>query len=249
MRWLIVLTAALALGCTTTGGTHVSQAKLLKAAEYNAQLGSGYMARGNLEQAKIKFEKALDQDSENPKANSGYALLQARLGNHEEAQRYFKRAIDLAPEDSEVLNNYGAYLCDQGQREEAQKYFFKAANNPLYRTPEFAFRNAGTCALSAGDTREAENYFQQALEANPRFAPALLDLVKVNREQHRYQAALTYLERYHQHFPQSPESLFMAVGIYTDLGNRSLASTYAARLNTLFPTSPQAQSVNESAIQ
>ncbi len=244
----LVLATLLAGGCATSGD-RLSEAKLRKAATYNAQLGAGYLARGNLEQAKAKFEKALDQDPDNAKANSGFALLQARLGKDPEAQRYFERAIALDPDDSEVLNNFGAYLCDKGRRPEAEKRFLAAARNPLYKTPEFAYRNAGTCALTTGDLDAAEVFFGRALESNPRFAPALLDLVDLNRERSRYQAALTYLERYHRLFPQSPESLFMAVNIHRDLGNRNLASTYATRLNTLFPLSPEAQSINESSSQ
>ncbi len=244
----ITLVIALAGGCTSTTERRF-EAKLKKAASFNAELGAGYLARGNLEQAKLKFEKALDQDPLNAKANSGFALLQARLGNHAEADRYFEKAIDLDPEDSQVLNNYGAYLCDQDRPQEAEKYFLRAAANPLYKTPEFAYRNAGTCALTEGDINRAKNYFQRALEENPRFGPALLDMVSVNREQRQYQPALNYLERYHKIFPQSPESLWLTAGVYRDLGHRHLARTYEERLTTLFPKSVQARRIRESAVQ
>jgi type IV pilus assembly protein PilF len=234
--------------CTTTEERQYD-AKLKKAATFNAELGTGYLARGNLEQAKLKFEKALDQDEDNAKANSGYALLQARLGKYDEADKYFEKAIKLDPEDSEVLNHYGAYLCDQGRSEDAEVYFLKAATDGLYRTPEFAYRNAGTCALADGDISKAKGYFQRALDINPRFGPALLDMANINREQRQFQPALTYLERYHKIFPQSPESLWLYAGVYRDLGNRDLASTYETRLTTLFPQSAQARRLRESAVQ
>ncbi|MDH3714878.1 MAG: type IV pilus biogenesis/stability protein PilW [Gammaproteobacteria bacterium] len=249
LRWLAPLTVfAMLVACTTTSERRY-EAQIKKAATFNAELGAGYLARGNLEQAKVKFEKALDQDEENAKANSGYALLQARLGNHEEADTYFERAIELDPDDSQVLNNYGAYLCDQGRSDDAEMHFLKAAADPLYGTPEFAYRNAGTCALSDGDISKAKSYFQRALEINPRFGPALLDMANINREQRQFQPALTYLERYHKIFPQSPESLWLYAGIYRDLGNRDLASTYETRLTTLFPQSAQARRLRESAVQ
>jgi len=249
LRWSLLLVAVVALSACTSTSDRRYEAKLKKAATFNAELGAGYLARGNLEQAKLKFEKALDQDERNAKANSGYALLQARLGKYDEADAYFEKAIRLDPEDSEVLNNYGAYLCDQGRSTDAERHFLKAATNPLYKTPEFAYRNAGTCAFAEGKVGKAEGYFQRALEVNPRFGPALLDMASINREQRRFQPALTYLERYHKIFPQSPESLWLYAGVYRDLGNRDLASTYETRLTTLFPQSAQARRLRESTVQ
>jgi len=244
---LLILCVAL-IGCTTSSDRR-QEVQLKKAAAYNAELGAGYLARGNLEQAKGKFEKALDQDEKNAKANSGYALLQARLGKYEEADKYFEKAIKLDPDDSEVLNNYGAYLCDQGRYADAEAHFIEAATNPLYRTPEFAYRNAGTCAFTDGQIGKAEGYFQRALEINPRFGPALLDMASINREQRQFQPALTYLERYHKIFPQSPESLWLLAGVHRDLGNRDLASTYEARLTTLFPQSTLARRLRDTNVQ
>ena len=249
MRLLALIMVVAVLSACTSAGERRFEAKLKKAATFNAELGAGYLARGNLEQAKLKFEKALDQDESNAKANSGYALLQARLGKYDEADTYFEKAIKLDPEDSEVLNNYGIYLCDQGRAADAERHFLLAAANPLYKTPEFAYRNAGTCAIAEGKVGKAQDYFQRALEVNPRFGPALLDMANVNREQRQYQPALTYLERYHRIFPQSPESLWLYAGVYRDLGNRDLASTYETRLTTLFPQSAQARRLRESSLQ
>jgi Tfp pilus assembly protein PilF len=74
-------------------------------------------------------------------------------------------------------------------------------------------------------------------------------MANINREQRQFQPALTYLERYHKIFPQSPESLWLYAGVYRDLGNRDLASTYETRLTTLFPQSAQARRLRESAVQ
>ena len=81
------------------------------------------------------------------------------------------------------------------------------------------------------------------------FGPALLDMASINREQRQFQPALTYLERYHKIFPQSPESLWLSAGVYRDLGNSDLATTYEERLNTLFPQSAQARRLRESSSQ
>ena len=49
------------------------------AAQYNAQLGAQYLQRGELEQAREKLLKALEQDESNSLAHATYANLQFRI--------------------------------------------------------------------------------------------------------------------------------------------------------------------------
>ena len=74
-------------------------------------------------------------------------------------------------------------------------------------------------------------------------------MASINREQRQFQPALNYIERYHKIFPQSPESLWLLAGVYRDLGNRDLASTYETRLTTLFPESTLARRLRETTVQ
>ena len=46
------------------------------AAQYNAQLGAQYLQRGDLDQAREKLTKALEQDDDNALAHVTYAKLQ-----------------------------------------------------------------------------------------------------------------------------------------------------------------------------
>ena len=56
LRILLVLCCVSLAACTSVAERR-SEAKLRKAADINAQLGSGYLARGDLEQAKAKLDK------------------------------------------------------------------------------------------------------------------------------------------------------------------------------------------------
>ena len=56
----------------------------------------------------------------------------------------------------------------------------KAANDPVYKTPELALTNAGMCMSRAGRIDEAEKYFRQVLTRKPRYGDALLQLADLD---------------------------------------------------------------------
>ena len=231
------------VACTSTQEKRY-QENQIKAAEYNTQLGVNYLHRGNLDLAKTKFEKALDQNKNNANANSGYALLLARLGDHKAAEKYFRRAQSLDPTNPEVLNNFGTYLCEKNKFKEADIKFLEAVANPLYKTPEFAYSNAGTCALKAGNNSQAEAQFQSALQANPRFSPALLNMAELKFKEKHYRQAESYLGRYHEQTQATPKSLLLGVYIYTALGDHEAAGSFGLKLKRLYPNSPQVLELN-----
>lgn len=231
--------AALLSGCATTQSDNPSYSPL-KASEANAELGVTYLQRGMLDQAKLKLEKSMQQNPKNAVAVSGYGMLMARLQRAEEAERHFRRALELDPESSEIRNNYGTFLCEQERYEDARRNFLEAARNPLYRTPEFAYANLGECLLDAGDKDEAELQFIAALQANAQFSPALYRLADMSFEKGDYKAAANYIERYHQAARQSPESLWLAVRIYSQLDDRGQIASYALKLKRRFPESREA---------
>lgn len=234
---LPLLLGLVLVGCTTV---HIgSQRSPTKAATFNAELGANYLASGNLQQAKVKLDKAIEQDPENARALGTYALLMFQLGKTDEAGRYFKQALQLAPEDSELHNSYGTFLCSIGETEAADRQFLSAAENPLYRTPEFAYSNAGVCAMEQGNLERAEEYYRLALQKNPRFAGAVLNIAELSFKKRRYDTAEGYLQRYHELSAHTPDSLWLAVLIYRELGDRYAEGRYAVKLKTKFPESDQ----------
>lgn len=235
IRMVFVLLLLSIAACTVTDGRR--EANLSKAAEFNAQLATNYMQQGSLEQAKFKYDKALEQDPDNPRANSGYALLMATLGAHEEAERYFQRAMSLDSKNPQVLNNYGTYLCGRDKPDEAEKYFLLAVSDRLYATPEYAYTNAGNCAMRVKDTKKALSYYQNALMSNPEFPPALLASAELGYKFGRYRAALNYLDKYRSLSQETPQSLFLASRLYRALGDYNRSAQYGLKLRRLYPSS------------
>lgn len=220
-----------------------------QAAVYNAQLGSGYLKQGKLELSKNKFEKALGQDPDLAQAHAGYALLMMRLGETRKAEKHFKRALRLDPYSSETLNNYGIFLCDRNRIKEAEEQFMGALKDPLYKTPEYAYTNAGRCSLKIPDYNRAEGYFGKALKINPRFVDALYEMAHLHFIKKNYRLASTYMQKFDQYGSQgahTPASLWLAVRLARLTGDKNAEASYAISLKNRFPDSEEASYLRSS---
>ena len=255
-RQLLVLTlvSLLSAGCvSTTTDSKASpgdrEENPQDAAAYNTQLAIAYLKQGNLAAAREKIDRALSQDSQNAKVRTTAGLIYDRLGEEKKAEGYLSSAVRLAPDDPEVLNNYGVYLCRNGKPKEGSRQFIKAAGNPLYRTPEIAYNNAGLCMKKAGMTAEAQQYFERAIAIKPKFADALMQLADLNFEQGKMNEAQALVQRYLGGLPATPQILWLGVRIERALGNRAAADAYAKRLKTEYPKTEQTKALLESERQ
>jgi type IV pilus assembly protein PilF len=118
--------------------------------------------------------------------------------------------------------------------------FREVIGSKLYNSPWIALTNAGICARSAGQKGEAEQYLRQALEYDPRFAPALIELAELSRETGQNMSARAFLERYHAVVEPNARSLWVGVECEAALGNFQAARDYAKTLRSKFPGTKEA---------
>ncbi len=239
---VLVAVAVMLAACTSSGPAPVkrpttSKPDLSQAAVYNTQLAVDALRKNNLQEAKDKITRALEQDPRNAEVHASAALIFERLGEDRLADTHFSRAISLAPQNPSIQNNYAVYLCRKGDAERGQKLFLEAAANPLYRTPESAYVNAGTCALRAGNTVQAEENFRRALAMNARNTEALMQMANMQLEAGNMLPARAFLERYLAISPATAASLWLGVRLERATGNPQVAQGYADRLKSQFPTS------------
>jgi type IV pilus assembly protein PilF len=243
---LLSLGVGLLTGCMSHGPRPFSTPEPVKAAQINLEMGIDYLRKGNLNQAKEKIDKALDQDPRNPKAQMTAGMLYDRLGETSKAEGHFTRGLALDPENPEVQNNVGAYLCQKGKYERGEKLVLEAAGNALYRTPEAAYLNAAQCARGAGDLKRSEENLRKALAVRPKFGDALIQLADLSYKQTDYLSARGFLERYLAVGRNTPASLWLGVQIERSLGNVSAAQNYAQRLKSEYPRAAQTKELLES---
>lgn len=246
MKRLAVLLAFAWLAGCASGTPQLSNQNLAQAAIYNTQLAVDALQKGNLQEAKSKIERSLEQDARNPEVQAAAGLIYDRLGDDRRADSHFSRAISLAPQNPAIQNNYAVYLCRKGNADRGQKLFLEAAANPLYRTPEAAYVNAGTCARRAGNLTRAEESFRNALRLNPRNTDALLQMADLELEAGNFLPARAFLERFLAASPATAASLWVGVRLERATGNAQAATAYAERLKSQFPTSVETRRLLES---
>ena len=99
-------------------------------------------------------------------------------------------------EDPQTHNNYGQYLCRHGEYTQALEQFKIAASDPLYPGVAASLTNAGICAGSIPDAKQAEDYFRKALEHDQNYAYALLQMADLMFTQGDNMAARAYIQRF-----------------------------------------------------
>jgi type IV pilus assembly protein PilF len=232
-------TAALILAAPAGAENPPTPVSLDQAAKVNSQLAIEYLRQGNLEAARDKIEKALDQDPHTADTQMAAGLIYERLGDEHKAKSHYEQAVRLGKGDPNILNNVAVFYCRKGERKRGEEYFLKAAASPLYRTPEVAYTNAGRCARDDGRPREAEQYFRRALGYRPDTPDALLEMADLTHTSGNDLQARAFLQRYFSVASASPGPLLLGVHIERTLGDAAQAEAYARRLKSDFPMSEE----------
>jgi len=196
----IILVMFLVTGCgsTTKGLDDQPKNNSQQFADYNVQLGVGYMRQGDMPRAKQKLLTALDKAPSWPPALEAMAYFYQMTGDSAKAQNYYLKALNIAPHAGATLNNYGGFLCLQGKYRESLTYFDRAAADESYLKTAAVNENAGLCAAKIPDYKLAEQYLQKALRQNPARLAPLIDLADMAEQQGEYKVALDYLNLYAQ---------------------------------------------------
>jgi type IV pilus assembly protein PilF len=213
------------------------------ATEIYVQKGVQYMEAGRLDIAQRDLQHAVELDDSNFEAHNALGVLHERMGRPAEAEEQFKRALSLSANNPDAAVNYGRVLCAQGKFDQAMKHFQMAVDSKTYTTSWLAFTNAGICLRKQGQVAESEGYLRKALEANPNFAPALLEMVRLSLDNGNPLSARAFLQRFEAAVPEpSAASLLLGVQIEQAMGNPKDANAYLKKLQRLFPDSKEAMS-------
>jgi type IV pilus assembly protein PilF len=208
-------------------------------ADLYVDLAAEYVQRGQLETALGRAKQAVAADRKSARAHYILAIVYERLGDRQEAQREFAEAVKRAPNNPDYRNAWGAVLCADGQYDAGLREIQSALADPLYQGPEVALMNAADCSRRAGRRADVERYLRQALERNPNFAPALLELSKLAYQRGDFQGARSLMTRYSRTGEVTPEALMLAARIERQLGNAKLARTLENALRKRYPNSPE----------
>ena len=123
--------------------------------------------------------------------------------------------------------------------------FQRAASNPRYATPAVALTNAGVCARGAGELDKAERNLRAALQKDPTYGDALLNMVELSYERENYMQARAFTERYLDAETPTASALWLCVSVEEKLGDAQRAEQCALRLRQDFPDSSEAAQLEQ----
>ncbi len=212
---------------------------LIEAARINARLAMEYMKRDQLSVARDKVEKALALNPRDLTVQLAAGLVYERLLETKRAEKHFRLALRADAASPEAQNALGAFLCRNKEFAKGEAIFLKAAGNPLYRTPEVAYTNAGVCARSAGSPERAEKYLRQALSVRSVYPETFVQLAGVLHDRGNHLQARAFIERFLAVVPATPDVLLLGREIEMSLNDRAAADAFGERLRKEFPESVQ----------
>lgn len=240
---LAAVAAVMLAACAAKSSRPLHMADQREAAADNTQLGIQYMNQGDLNLAKTKLDRALEEDPSNANVHSARAMLFERMNQLAKADEEFRAALRLAPHDPDVINNYAVYLCQNGRTDDGVKRFLEAAHNPLYRTPQAAYTNAGVCLRAAKRDDEARVDFDAAIQLRPNYAEAAFQLATLDFDHAQLSAARARIDGYIGAYQATPDLLLLGVRVARAQGDAVAAQRYARRLQLDYPGSDQARAL------
>lgn len=189
-------------------------------------LGVSLTSLGEIHEALIVSEKALELDPADAEIYTNIGGLYRAMGQLEKAEASLRLALELRPYSAESHSNLGVILKDLGSRQDAMRCFEKAiALEP--NSPQ-AYNNLGYMHRATGNLEIAESYLNRACELRPDFADAYNNLGLVLKEQGRLNEAQRCFEQALQRKADFAEAL-NNLGTTLQALNKSVSAEEAFR--------------------
>ena len=239
-----VVLCLLMTGCISSStGAKKAAPDSAKAAELNYQLGARYYHNGKYEIARDRLQLAVELNPNFALAYSTLGLTYERLDNKRLAGEAYDQAVNLAPKDHGVQNTYAVFLCRQGRFDDAAVHFEKAAELVDNDDTEVTLTNAGVCMMQRPDFAKAEAFFREALDAQPDYGEALLQMCVLKHEMQDNLIARAFMQRYLSVSKATPDVLYLGLQIEDKLGDQRARTEFSDRILREFPGSIEARRI------
>ncbi len=191
----------------------------VKIADTHYKLGVSYLAREQLNEAFVEFQKAIKFNPKNKNSLNALGLISTEFKEYGDAVTYYKRAISIAPDYSEAMNNLGVTYVKMEEWDEAIKYFKMALENPLYLTPQRAYSNLGYTFYTKGDYHNAMLTLKEAIIRYPDFLQPIYFLGLVYIKLGKIEAAIEEFKKAVNLAPQYIDAHWELANAYLRTGD------------------------------
>ena len=161
-----------------------------------------------------------------------------KKGDLETAVRFYEQALEKWPENSKLANKISAlYLAKLNQN--AKAVFFAKKALKADKKNSAAALNAAIGYANMEEYRQAQQYFDQSVNAGKPSREALTSYAAFSERQRQYDAALRLLEKLEDLYGQDLNLMIAQARIYDSLGDyRSARKKYRAILHSGFRVPP-----------
>jgi tetratricopeptide (TPR) repeat protein len=193
-------------------------------------LGNCFAATGQPQRAFHSFERALGIDSQSGMAHYYYGHLLYRQGDFARAIEHLSQALEQLPDDFWICYELGRAYQLLGRPTTALDYFTRASQ--IERRPE-GLNAIGALHLLGGDLPRAQTHFEQALELDPEYLEALVNMGVVDMERGYFQSGIARLRRVLQLAPRSILGHRVLIELYIRTGKKEEVKRLQQSLNAL----------------
>jgi tetratricopeptide (TPR) repeat protein len=218
----ILVIVLLIFSCASCATNHrVNIKEKVRALE---DLGASFYRQGDLRLALERLLEAEKLDPRNGGIHHKLGLVYRDLKEYEISLKHFKKALALKPEFPEAQNNLGTLYFLLKEWDLAIGCFKKAADDILYKTPHFAYRNMGLAYYNKGEYLQAIKSYQEALSLSPEYIPCYDDLAMAYEALERWDLAIQTYEKSIAMVPDYPISRLNLAKLYLRLDRKDEAT-------------------------
>lgn len=191
---------------------------------------------GNLEDAKIIYEKILQEDPNNGDALHLLGVVEISLKNYEQALVLISKAILIHPNQASFHSNLGTVLKELGRNLEALESYDQAIRlNPKFAQ---AYMNRGVVLRNLGRYAEALTSYTNSINLDPNDFKVFNNFGNALRDLGKFDEALAMYDYAIQLNPNSPETFMDRGNVLTDMNLISKAVASYERSIFLRPDYP-----------
>lgn len=209
------------------------------AAHYN--LGTIYLNKGLLPQAKEHLRRATELRPMDASAWNNRGMVAALEGHTEEAVKCFQEAIRHNSQHVIALENLGKLYHDNGRFKEAEETFERALSTDP-QNPDVNY-DLGMLFAQQDDTERARVYLQKAIELRPIYPDALNNLGVLNIRTGKLPDAQAVLEECIRVAPNFDVAYLNLAKVYVAMGKSEKAR---GALRKLLEISPGNQAAHQA---
>ena len=160
---------------SSTGAPMAERPKMSDAAKEPYMQALQAFGRGELAEAKKLFQEAISKDSKAYQAHYSLGVIQERLGESK-ALEHYRQAFTIVTDYEPAITAYGLLLARRGNETESDQ-FLTERHAKMPKSAAVAAALAEVKSMQ-GDTGSAQKLAQEALKANPNYAPAMVTLAR-----------------------------------------------------------------------